>query len=172
MSVENHANMAASYPSSTSPPHHSHFPSTFPHAHPYLTHVPSLLQWAEIHPAPPASSSAASTPRTASSPPCSLSLSLSQWFFSSFFPLLHSSPFSPWFMLESSAFTPMVPLRQPPPSSSPPPTSARLDYALPSDNGGWCNSPCPHFNLAMLVFLKIAGYRAGIVPVAFRRVPC
>ena len=125
MSVENHANMAASYPSSTSPPHHSHFPSTFPHAHPYLTHVPSLLQWAEIHPAPPASSSAASTPRTASSPPCSLSLSLSQWFFSSFFPLLHSSPFSPWFMLESSAFTPMVPLRQPPPSSSPPPTSAR-----------------------------------------------
>ena len=77
MSVENHANMAASYPSSTSPPHHSHFPSTFPHAHPYLTHVPSLLQWAEIHPAPPASSSAASTPRTASSPPYSLSLSLS-----------------------------------------------------------------------------------------------
>ena len=30
MSVENHANMAASCPSSTLPPHHSHFPSTFP----------------------------------------------------------------------------------------------------------------------------------------------
>ncbi|WKA10654.1 hypothetical protein VitviT2T_028217 [Vitis vinifera] len=127
MSVENHANMAASYPSSTSPPHHSHFPSTFPHAHPYLTHVPSLLQWAEIHPAPPASSSAASTPRTA--------------------------PAAPSIFVTATNFCPP-------------------DYALPSDNGGWCNSPCPHFNLAMLVFLKIAGYRAGIVPVAFRRVPC
>ncbi|KAL6318384.1 hypothetical protein AAG906_040557 [Vitis piasezkii] len=35
-------------------------------------------------------------------------------------------------MLESSAFTPMVPLRQPPPSSSPPPTSARLTTLFPA----------------------------------------
>ena len=54
------------------PPHHlithvSHPLS--PHAHPYLTHIPLLLQWAEIHPAPPVSPFAAGAPRAASSPP-------------------------------------------------------------------------------------------------------
>ena len=34
------------------------------------------------------------------------SLSLSQWLFSLFFPWLHSSLFSPWFMLESPTSTP------------------------------------------------------------------
>nr|DAD35011.1 TPA_asm: hypothetical protein HUJ06_005651 [Nelumbo nucifera] len=44
------------------------------------------------------------------------------------------------------------------------------NYSKPNDN--WCNPPLKHFDLSMPMFLKIAKYRAGIVPVQYRRIPC
>ncbi|KAE8684976.1 Expansin-A8 [Hibiscus syriacus] len=46
------------------------------------------------------------------------------------------------------------------------------NFALSNNNGGWCNHPLQYFDMAELAFLKIAKYRAGIVPISFRRVPC
>ncbi|KAG8074585.1 hypothetical protein GUJ93_ZPchr0006g40713 [Zizania palustris] len=46
------------------------------------------------------------------------------------------------------------------------------NYALPNDDGGWCNPPRPHFDMAQPAWEKIGVYRGGIVPVLFQRVPC
>ncbi|CAA3020828.1 expansin-A11-like [Olea europaea var. sylvestris] len=46
------------------------------------------------------------------------------------------------------------------------------NYALPSDNGGWCNPPHQHFDMAQPAWEKIGIYRGGIVPIIYQRVPC
>ena len=43
------------------------------------------------------------------------------------------------------------------------------NYYQSSDNGGWCNPPRHHFDIAKPVFLKIAEYRGGIIPISYRR---
>ncbi|KAJ3682037.1 hypothetical protein LUZ60_014610 [Juncus effusus] len=46
------------------------------------------------------------------------------------------------------------------------------NWALDSNNGGWCNPPRTHFDMSKPAFNKIADWHAGIVPVMYRRVPC
>nr|AHL25251.1 expansin [Boehmeria nivea] len=44
--------------------------------------------------------------------------------------------------------------------------------ALPNNNGGWCNPPLRHFDMAQPAWQKIGIYRGGIIPVLYQRVPC
>ncbi|KAK6947692.1 Expansin, cellulose-binding-like domain [Dillenia turbinata] len=46
------------------------------------------------------------------------------------------------------------------------------NWGLDSNKGGWCNPPRTHFDMSKPAFMKIAQWKAGIVPVMFRRVPC
>ncbi|KAK4759075.1 hypothetical protein SAY87_020376 [Trapa incisa] len=46
------------------------------------------------------------------------------------------------------------------------------NYDLPSNNGGWCNPPRPHLDMSQPAFETIAKYRAGIVPILYRRARC
>ncbi|KAL2895340.1 Expansin-A11 [Bienertia sinuspersici] len=46
------------------------------------------------------------------------------------------------------------------------------NYALPNNNGGWCNPPLQHFDMAQPAWEKIGIYRGGIIPVIYQRVPC
>ncbi|KAL3685996.1 hypothetical protein R1sor_004018 [Riccia sorocarpa] len=46
------------------------------------------------------------------------------------------------------------------------------NWQRPTNNGGWCNPPRRHFDMSRPAFDKIAYWRAGIVPIAYRRVPC
>lgn len=43
------------------------------------------------------------------------------------------------------------------------------NFAQPSDNGGWCNPPRQHFDMAQPAWEKIGIYRGGIVPIIYQR---
>ncbi|XP_042495645.1 expansin-A11-like [Macadamia integrifolia] len=46
------------------------------------------------------------------------------------------------------------------------------NYDESSDNGGWCNPPLKHFDMAQVAWEKIGIYKGGIIPVIYQRVSC
>ncbi|TVU48340.1 hypothetical protein EJB05_07974, partial [Eragrostis curvula] len=46
------------------------------------------------------------------------------------------------------------------------------NWARPSDNGGWCNPPRVHFDMAQPAYERIGTYNSGIIPVLFQQVKC
>jgi len=42
----------------------------------------------------------------------------------------------------------------------------------PNKPDAWCNPPQKHFDLSVKMFTKLAEYRAGIIPVRYRRISC
>ncbi|KQJ96856.1 expansin-A28 [Brachypodium distachyon] len=46
------------------------------------------------------------------------------------------------------------------------------NWALPNNNGGWCNPPRPHFDMSQPAWLQIGIYKAGIIPILYQQVKC